>query len=240
MPELWLIAASFFSSTLTAVLGLGGGVLLISLMPGFLPMAAIVPVHGVVQLASNLSRAAFGFRHLARNLLVPFALGSGLGAAIGSRLVVRIPDEHLPLLLAIFILLVTWVPAVRAIRWPGRFFTIGMVQTFISLFVGAAGPLVSPLLLQEGLQRDRLVVTHGAMMSILHGLKVLTFAALGFSLRPHLPLLAAMVAAVTLGSLAGTHLRSLLPDGNFRQIYRILLTILALRLIFLYWGGTTS
>ena len=33
------------------------GVLLISAMPGFLPVAAVVPVHGGVQLASNVSRA---------------------------------------------------------------------------------------------------------------------------------------------------------------------------------------
>ncbi len=31
----------------------GGGILLISLMPGLLPVAAVVPVHGVVQLASK-------------------------------------------------------------------------------------------------------------------------------------------------------------------------------------------
>ena len=240
MSDLWLILVSFFSSMLTAVLGLGGGVLLISLMPGLLPASAVVPVHGFVQLASNVSRVAFGLEHLRRDLLLPFAAGSVLGAGLGSRLVLRIPTEYLPLYLAAFILLITWVPALRKIRWPGRFFTIGLVQTFVALFVGAAGPLVSPLLLQEGLERDRLVVTHGAMMSVLHGCKALTFLALGFAVGPYWTLLAGMLVAVTLGSWVGTRIRPPLPEGDFRRIYRILLTVLALRLVIQYFLQPSS
>ncbi len=219
---------------LTAVLGIGGGVLLISLMPGLLPAAAVVPVHGVVQLASNVSRALFALRHVRWDLSGAFFAGACAGAAIGSRFVIALPEKLLPVLLGVFILLVTWTP-MRRLRLPGRFLTLGAVQTFVSLFVGAAGPLVTPLLLREGLERDRLVATHATMMSALHTLKVVTFAALGFALGPYLPLLAAMVVSTTLGSWAGTRLRAKVPEARFRQALKVLLTFLALRLILGLW-----
>ncbi len=237
MSFLLLIAASFFSSALTAVLGVGGGILLISLMPGLLPIAAVVPVHGVVQLASNVTRAAFGIRHAQWRLVAAYAGGAVLGAAAGSQVVVTVPLARLPVLLGLFILLVTWVPR----RWLavgsgkarrlGRFATVGAVQTFISLFVGAAGPLITPVLLREGLSRDRIVVTHGAMMSLLHALKIVTFGLLGFAFAPYLPLMAAMVVSVSAGSWAGTHLRPKVPEELFRRLLKVALTLLALRLI---------
>ncbi len=232
MNSVILIVAAFFSSTLTAIIGLGGGVLLISLMHGLMPTAAIVPVHGAVQLASNVSRAALGIQHVQWRLLGAYAVGAVLGAALGSRVVVTVPETALPMLLGVFVLIVTWAPKRWfAVRWPGKFTTVGAVQTFISLFVGAAGPLVTPVLLREGLTRDRIVVTHGAMMTLLHLLKIVTFGFLGFSMTPYLPLLAGMVVSATLGSWVGTRLRSRVPEARFKTILKIALTLLALRLI---------
>ena len=229
---LFLILAAFCSSTLTAVVGLGGGVLLISLMPGLLPAVAVIPVHGVVQLASNASRTAFGVRHAEWRLVAAFAVGAAFGALAGSRIVVTVSEEVLPVLLGVFILLVTWMPkSWLRFNWPGKFTTVGAVQTFVSLFVGAAGPLVSPVLLREGLSRDSIVVTHGAMMTVLHTFKIVAFGLLGFSLRPYLPLLVGMIVSVSLGSYAGTRLRSRVPEELFRKILKVLLTLLALRLV---------
>ena len=55
METYFLIGVSFLTSTFTGIIGIGGGLMLISVMPGLLPAAAIVPVHGAVQLASNSS-----------------------------------------------------------------------------------------------------------------------------------------------------------------------------------------
>ena len=55
---LGLLAASFAGSFITVVLGIGGGALLLAIMASFLPAAALIPVHGVVQFGSNSTRAA--------------------------------------------------------------------------------------------------------------------------------------------------------------------------------------
>ncbi len=238
MDALFLIAVSFFTSALTAVIGMGGGILLISFMPSFLPLSAIVPVHGAVQIASNASRVLLGLRHIEWHIFWPFLGGAVLGAALGSRLVLHLPSEHLPLVLGLAILIFTWLPKrKRAFRLPGHFAMMGALQTFLALFVGVSGPLTNAFLLREELPRDRLVITHGMLMTASHLLKVLVFGLLGFAFGPHLPLIAGMVVAVTLGSYAGTFLRGHLPEELFRKIVKVLITVLALRMIArVFWG----
>ncbi len=51
---------SFGTSLITGVIGVGGGLLLIAILPLFLPTNALIPVHGFTQIASNVSRAYFG------------------------------------------------------------------------------------------------------------------------------------------------------------------------------------
>lgn len=231
MTDLLLIIVAFFTSTLTGIVGLGGGLLLIAAMPGLLPLAAVVPVHGGVQLASNVSRALLDLRAVAWRLVVPFVVGAALGAALGSQIVVRLPARYLLPLLGLFVLVVTWAPSRRRIRLPGNYAVLGGVATFVSLFVGAAGPVCSPFLLREGLSRDGIVATQAAWMTVLHSMKLLVFGLLGFAFGPYLFLMTGMVVAAVLGSWAGKRLRGRVPEQRFRTVFRILLTLLALRML---------
>ena len=232
MTEALLITAAFFSSSLTAVLGLGGGMLLISVMSVFLPPAAVVPVHGVIQFASNASRGAFAPRDIRRDILWPFLVGCLLGTLAGSQVVMKVPTELLPLPLGVFILLMTWLPQIKKKLWfPGRFLSLGFVQAFLTLFVGATGPLNLPFLMRAGLTRDQLVVTAAAFMTIVHLVKIITFGLLGFAFGPYLLLMVLMTIAVVGGSYAGTKLRHKVPEQLFRTVFKGLITLLALRMI---------
>tara|TARA_Y100000588_G_scaffold219946_1_gene233836 strand:- start:36 stop:761 length:726 start_codon:yes stop_codon:yes gene_type:complete len=238
MSEIYLIVLSFVTSAFTAVIGMGGGIMLISLMPGLLPVPAVVPVHGVVQLASNASRVALGLRHVEWRIFWPFVGGAVLGAGLGSRFVLALPTDYFPVLLGSFILLVVWMPKVE-VNWrlPGKFIALGAVQTFLSLFIGVGGPLTSSFLWREGLGRERIVLTHAAAMSGLHCFKVLAFGLLGFVFQPYLTLIVAMIVSVSLGSFVGTRLRRRVPETAFRAIYRTVVTVLALRLIAVFIVG---
>ena len=57
-----LCLVSFLGSLIAGALGLGGGVLVLATMANLLPPMALVPIHGVVQLGSNLSRAVLSWR----------------------------------------------------------------------------------------------------------------------------------------------------------------------------------
>ena len=49
MTELFLGIVTFFTSTIAAIVGLGGGMMLIAILPSFLPINALIPVHGLTQ-----------------------------------------------------------------------------------------------------------------------------------------------------------------------------------------------
>ena len=56
--ELCLVAiAALVGSAITAIAGLGGGILLLSVLLQFLDPLEAIPIHAVIQLASNSSRA---------------------------------------------------------------------------------------------------------------------------------------------------------------------------------------
>lgn len=235
MPaELLLIVAAFFTSTLTAIIGLGGGILLLALMAIILPPAAIIPVHGAVQLCSNVTRAWFGRSDLQRGLLLPFAVGVVLGGIFGLPALKSFPVTAIPLPLGIFILLLTWLPKrTTAIRLPGKFFTLGLVNGFITLFVGATGPLNMPVLLRHGLSGNQAVATMAAMMTTVHLIKITIFGVIGFAFSSYLPLIAAMVVSVTAGSWFGTKIRHRTPTKLLHWLIKILLTLLAIRMIWM-------
>jgi len=232
MSEFILIVLAFVSAVLSAIIGAGGGILLLSLLPGFIPTAAIIPVHGMVQLASNASRVAFDLKQVEWRILLQYFLGAALGAAVGSRFILKFPLDYLPVLLGCFILLMAWMPDYKVrFHLPGDLFSLGAFQSFVALFVGSPGALSLSVLYRKGLSRDQVVVTNSIMMLTLHLLKVLTFGLLGFVFQPYWTIIAGMTVGVTLGSYVGTRLRSKVSEKRFRNILRIVLTLLALRMI---------
>ena len=118
MTEFWLVPIVFLTSCLTAVIGMGGGVLLITLMPGLVPAGAIIPIHACTQLASNLSRAAFGWRHIDPAIIPAFVVGAVLGAWLGGELYGTLDLHWVPALIGVLILVFTWVP-LPASSWNG-------------------------------------------------------------------------------------------------------------------------
>ena len=236
MSEYWLIPLAFLTSTLAGVFGLGGGVPLIAVMPGLVPAAAIIPLHAATQLASNGSRALFGWRHIDSSLVAPFLAGAVLGAGVGGSLFVQINLDWLPAFIGVMILVMTWCPLPQP-RGSGTWSLalLGFYQTGIGMVVGASGPLGAALLARRDSRRDWLVVNTAVYMSVNHLVRVLAFALMGFAFSSYLGLLAGMVAGVVLGSWCGTRLRRFLPELNFLFWFRCLVTVLALRMIALTW-----
>lgn len=232
--ELFLGIISMMASTAAAIFGLGGGLILISFLPDFLPGDALVPVHGVTQLASNTSRAAFSFRSIVWRLLPLFFAGSVLGATLFGLLVVNISTAYIPVFIGIYILLKLW--SERMGRWLSSFdslFVLGFLQTGLGILVGSTGHLTMPRLLKEISDRDGIVATSGLFMSLSHGLKLLAYGIIGFKFNQYSALLAYMVTGALIGSFVGTLLRRNISNRWFSQIMKILLTVMALRMIYL-------
>lgn len=235
-PALLLAVASFFTSALTAAFGVGGGVAMLALLGLFVPVAALIPVHGSVQLGSNTGRTWHQRANIRLDITVPFIVGSVIGAVAGAFLVVQLPDALLKLVLALFIIAITWakIPGIDRLSKAGLVIaSTGMA--LLSMFVGATGPLMSVILAQI-LSNDRkaLVATHAAAMTVQHGLKIVVFGLAGFAFSAWLPLIAVMIASGFLGTVYGTRLLERLPEESFRRWFKIGITVLALDLL---WQG---
>lgn len=236
-----LCGVSFLGSFTTAALGLGGGLLVLATMTLFFPPAVLIPVHGVVQLGSNVGRAALMFRNVLRDILPVFLFGTILGAVIGVNLVVTLPIPLLQLILAAFILYSTWAPKFQASK-PGKatFFGVGAVGAFITMFVGATGPLVMPFASAACAERQEVVATHATLMSIQHSLKLISFGVLGFAFGPYIPLLVGLIVFGFVGTYIGKHVLNRLPERVFRIALKTIVTVIALRLLVGVAGASIS
>ena len=229
---LLLIIVSFFTSALSASVGIGGGVALLAVLASIAPPMIVLPVHGVVQIGSNISRASLMRNAIRWDIVRPFALGSFVGIAAGAMVFVTLPSTLLQFILALFILYTVWVPKLKSANIPIRGFAlVGAIATFFTMFVGATGPLLAVFISPPKLIRHAVVATHAMCMSIQHALKALAFGFLGFNFAPWLLLLSAMIGAGFLGTLLGRHALNKLPEKLFTRGFQIVLTLLALRLL---------
>ncbi len=232
MNELLLVPMVFFTSCLAAVMGMGGGILLIAVMPSFIPAAAIIPLHAVTQLASNVSRAGFGWRDIELGIIPAVLVGALAGAWLGSEVYLSLDMDWFPAVIGVLILLFTWVPLPQV---PGggqlSLALLGFYQTGLGMVAGATGPVGGAVLLRRNTDRDWLVVNTAVYMTLNHGIRLATFLAIGFSFAPWWKLATAMVVAGIFGSWVGTRLRGLVSQMNFQRLFRWMVTLLALRLI---------
>lgn len=228
-----LIVASAFTSALTAVFGVGGGLAMLALMGLFVPVASLIPVHGAVQLGSNTGRAWHQRAFVRMDVAKPFIAGSVLGAVAGVFLVVQLPDAALKIVLGAFIIFLTWVkiPGMHRLSKAGlAVASVGIAV--LSMLVGATGPLVA-VLLAKFFENDRkaLISTSAVAMTTQHLLKVLVFGIAGFAFWEWVPLVAAMILSGFLGTVYGSVLLERMPEEVFRRWFRLGITLLALDLL---------
>ena len=232
MTELSLALVTFLTSTITAVVGIGGGMMLIAIMPLFLPLNALIPVHGLTQMSSNLSRAVFGYKDVQFEVIPKFLLGSAIGIGIFAGILNFISLEYVPLFIGAYILLSLWSEKFNEkIKRYESYFLAGFFQTGLSMVVGATGPLTMTLLLKDYQDKDKVVATGAALMSITHILKVFVFMYFGFVFFDYIGVIIAMIIGAVAGSWAGTQLRDKIDGKKFILILKVLLSALAIHVI---------
>lgn len=229
-----LVIAAFLTSALSAMVGMGGGILLFAVMASFLPPVALIPIHGVTQLGSNTSRCLLNLKSIRLRLLIPFIFGTIIGMSLASPFIQKMDSHYFLLCLGSFILIVTWLPKLQGIpRFKGKFFFLGICQSFLSLLFGAVGLLGAPFYLNEGLKKEEIIATKASAQVTMHLLKTIIFASAGFAFAQYWQLLSLLLIAVLLGSYVGKMLLLKINERLFYIAFRMTITVLALRLIYM-------
>ncbi|SMY06276.1 sulfite exporter TauE/SafE family protein [Flavimaricola marinus] len=225
-----LLAASFAGSFVTVAFGIGGGVLLLAVMASLMPPAALIPVHGVVQLGSNLFRALLLRAHVHWPPVAVFVAGSVVGVAVGGVVAINLPPAVVQIGIGGFVIYsVLSSPPV----WLSRQgLVIGALSSFLSMFFGATGVFVANFVKSLNLPRQTHVATHATLMTCQHLLKIVTFGVLGFAFGPWVLFILAMIGAGFLGTVIGRRVLISMSDTGFRQALNVILVLLSIRLIF--------
>lgn len=233
-PELVLLLTfvSAGTSFITASMGIGGGVLLLAILATVLPPAALIPVHGLVQLGSNGNRAIMTRKHIDWSMVKSFTVGALFGAFAASFVVIQLPLYLIQLCVALFILFLVWGPKPQRhqVSEKGQI-TYGAATTFLSMFVGATGPLVASVVHRQSYDKHSITATFATCMSFQHLLKMLVFSLVGFAFWQWLPLIVLMILGGMFGTWLGLKMLNKIPAGHFKLIFKTVITLLALRLL---------
>lgn len=229
---LFLILSSAVTSFITATMGIGGGVLLLAILASVLPPAALIPVHGLVQLGSNGNRAWMTKQHTDWTMVKYFSIGALLGALCASFIVIQLPLVLIQLCVALFILYLIWGPKPKQQQTSNKGHLLaGLGTTLISMFVGATGPMVAGFVHRQSYDKFTTTSTFATCMSLQHLLKIVVFTFVGFAFWAWLPLALLMILGGIFGTWLGLKMLHKIPAKQFATLFKIVITLLAARLL---------
>jgi uncharacterized membrane protein YfcA len=188
-------------------------------------------LHGLIQAASNGSRAVFLVRHV-RWRIVGSCVAGSLAVAAGFAWVAYAPSKAALYLFLGAVPLVAWLPKERlhldATR-PGQAVLCGALVTGVSLVAGVSGALLDVFFVRTALGRHEVVATKATIQVVGHAVKIAYY---GVALVGAAPEAARAVGGLFLlalpftlaGTWAGSRLLARFSDGGFRRWTRRIVT----------------
>ncbi len=237
-----LAVVALVTSIISAILGMGGGILLLATMLCFLSHAESIPTHAAVQIASNGTRVLAFIKNVDSKAFARFCMGVIPGGMIGAYLLWTLgqPDESEPYLktaIGVYILIATYLPKGKvdghsASRW-WDFPLMGLVAGTAALTVGAVGPLIAPMFARRDFVKERLIATKAVCQLVTHMMKIPAFLLIRSDLDFNkLGLLALiMVVVVIPGTLIGKKIVKGVSERHFTIAYRVALTVAGLKVL---------
>lgn len=229
---IWLVLGSLVSAGFNAAFSIGGAMIILAITTTVLPISAVVPMHSVLLIGSTLGRTALFWQFMQWRIVWPFLFGSFFGTLLGARIYVELPDGVIALAIGIVMLVAIWLPEVT---WRPKFkhpwTIVGFFHSLLSTMF-AYGALFHSIILHTGLARRQIVATMAGCLAGMSIFKISGYIVFGFDYTPYLAVIAGAIAASFVGTWIGKRLSERLPEKSFRMIYRILITVTALRLLY--------
>lgn len=233
-----LVVAAIVASAVSGAIGMGGGVALLAVMATVMESSAVVPVHGVVQMTSNLTRTLRLLRRVRWSIVATWLPGMLVGAWLGLRLYRGAGMPWFKPAIGLFVLaFLAWdrfkPERLRMPRWV--FAPAGLGGGFLTITIGASGPFLAAFFLRDDVDRHEVVATKAAIQSIGHLIKIPAFLSIGFDYAGELRTIVPLLACVVVGTFAGTAFLHRMREDVFRKAFRLVLGLLALRLVASPW-----
>ena len=232
-----LTTLSFFTALMTSLAGAGGGTVLLAAMLQFMNPAEAIPVHGVIQFTSNLTRTWLLKKFLNWSIVLRFTALLPVGVYIGLQIFQNIDANNIKNLIGMFILLAI---IFQNLKFINKFFLpdyayyfIGLFTGILNILVGVIAPLLAVILKQSISEKKSIVGTLGYFGLIGNLLKIIGFTLIGFSFYEYIDTFLMIIPATLIGSRIGQLLLNKISNKIFTIIFQIILIALAIRLLFI-------
>lgn len=232
-----LTLAALLTSILSAMAGMGGGMILIGILYAWgLSPALALPLHAGVQLTSNGSRSALYAPYIRWSALGLFLITAVPGPFLIAPLVTAANPDVLRLLMAVFIALGIWPVWTRYLHLQSRggLLIAGVIAGVMGPLVGGIGVLVAPFFLRDNWKKEHVIATMAVAQMCSHAIKIVAFWVNGYNVFARADLLVPMALATIVGAVIGRQLVGLLSEQTFRIVFRSILLLLVVKLA---WDG---
>ncbi len=227
-----IVAGSFLAALANAAFSAGGAMIILAVTSTVLPVGAIVPIHSTLLIGSTSSRTLLFWRHIDWKIAVPFLAASLVAVAIGARVYVELPETIIAAAISVVMLVAIWLPEINwrpKIRQPWAI--VGFVHSLLSTLF-AYGALLHAVILHTGLKRRQIVGTMAACLTGMSIFKITGYASNGFDYTPYLQIIVFSIAAALVGTWVGKLVIDRISETLFRTVFRLLVTVTALRLFY--------
>ena len=246
MDTLILIIAAFITSSISAVLGMGGGIILLGIMAIMIPEGyAVVALHGIIQLVSNFTRSFVFRQHIKKDIIRQYLPGALLGLSLSALIIFilitlfqvdsakEIKIDFLKPLIGIFILWFLFGRRPQPKDDHPNFFGVGLVSGLTTVFIGATGPLIAPFFLKGKLTKETIIANKAICQAMSHAGKIPLFIFFfQFDYLAEVEVLFPLIIAVFIGTNLGKQILAFIPEKVFQLLFRGALTVIAIKLIF--------
>lgn len=233
-----LVAAALLASTMAAVTGTGGGILLLPVMVWMFGVRDAVPMYAVAQLIGNVSRVWLNLKEIRFRIFGWFSLGAVPLAVLGAVMFSVAPPEVLTRLLGGFLIAIVIARRAGKFDLKGRsprwFVLIGGVFAFISALLGSAGPFLAPFFASFGLMRGAYIGTEACATAVMHITKLSTYQAAGVLSATALLVGVVLGPVMVIGSWLGKRVLDRLSDRVFMLMIDVI--VLGFGTLFLVRG----
>jgi uncharacterized membrane protein YfcA len=230
-----LTVLSFFTALMTSVVGAGGGTVLLAAMLQFMNPAEAIPVHGVIQFSSNLTRTWLLRKFVNWPIVIRFSLLLPIGVYLGLQIFQNIDANYIKNIIGIFILLALGfqnLKITKNIHIPNYvYYVIGFFTGILNILVGVIAPLLAVIVKQSITEKKSIVGTLGYFGLIGNLIKIIGFSFIGFSFYEYIDTFLMIIPATLIGSRVGQFLLNKISNKIFMIFFQIILIGLAIRLL---------
>lgn len=223
-----------FGSLLTSLTGLGGGSLILAGLLLIYPPTLAIPLHSFTQFSANGLRAAIFFKKVHWRVVGAYALFTLPAAWLGAYIFEYVNSSWLRVIVGSFILIsiIPWKTKKKDGPKLSSFMMAGAASGFLGVFVGAVGPMVTPLFNRLKIEREGNISSKSAGQMFLQLSKIIAFsgaAGIDFGVLKHQ--IGILVSGTIIGVLISIPLGKKISDQKWELAVNLMLGMISIKVL---------